>query len=762
MLAPRVPSQTGPPSAESSLVPSVTTRPLPWRDVGGQYHPSFRGPTSSGSMLLDSLATIKRRWKPIFLFALGGLLAAALATLPQTPKYKAFCLLEVRSLNNEFMDLKAMDPTTAGGGDSAETEVQTQVRIIESQPVTIRTMERMKVYTKDRQSETQSYFSTMLTKFGVGGPNEVSSRSLLKDVAGETKVRSVGATRIVQITSNSSDPFIAQLYVNTLADEYRAQTAAAIQINSSATSEWLTNQLEALRAHLDKAHQDLERYAAKNSLMFLQSTSDGSGPSISQQELQGLQTDLAKATTERISKQAAVEQMAVQNPDSLPPILDNGPIRDYELKLADLHRQLAELSSTLKPTHPKAIRVQNQINELDATMRREKSNVLGRMKAEYESARRRETLLAKAYETQSNIVGGQQAQLVRYNSLRSEVASSQQLYEAMQRKVTESRIAAALHANPIRVVNPAMLPDEPFSPNWLLNTFGGLTAGLAVGLCIAFMQDGTDNRIRMPGQASRQWAVPELGSIPSTSPFALQRFSGQPGMRAKRNSVDNTREQALIKESFRSVVQSILFAGAKGHPIRMITVTSPDAGDGKSSVVSNLARSLSELNKSVLLIDCDLRLPSLHKTFGFENDTGISELLTSVDPVNEQLLEFYIRATTLPSVWLMTAGPTPESIPRVLTSDRMQRLLRLARDRFDMVIIDSPPLLQGADARVLGRLADGLVLVLRAGKTTFNSGSTVVETLHHDEIAILGVVLNGWNPKESYYYSPYRNASGHA
>jgi Mrp family chromosome partitioning ATPase len=92
----------------------------------------------------------------------------------------------------------------------------------------------------------------------------------------------------------------------------------------------------------------------------------------------------------------------------------------------------------------------------------------------------------------------------------------------------------------------------------------------------------------------------------------------------------------------------------------------------------------------------------------------------------------------------------------------MQRLLRLARDRFDMVIIDSPPLLQGADARVLGRLADGLVLVLRAGKTTFNSGSTVVETLHHDEISILGVVLNGWNPKESYYYSPYRNASGHA
>ena len=712
-------------------------------------------------MLLDSLATLQRRWRPLVIFALSGLLLAALITLPQTPKYKAFCLLEVRSLSGEFMDLKAMDPTSRAG-DSAETDVQTQVRIIESQPIAIRTMERMRLSVKDRQSAQQSYFSRMVAGLGFSAAPKVPSESLLDDVERAMKVRAIGATRIVQLTSDSIDPFIAQLYVNTLADEYRAQTAAAIQINSSATSEWLASQLDALRNHLEKAHQDLERYASRNSLMFLQGNSEGAGPSISQQELQGLQNDLARATTERISKQAAVEQTTLQDADSLPPILDNGPIRDYELKLADLHRQLAELSSTLKANHPKVVRVQNQIDELNRTIQREKSNVLGRMKAEFQAAQRRELLLARAYENQSRVVGGQQAQLIRYNSLRSEVAGSQQLYEAMQRKVTESRIAAALHANPIRVVNPAMFPLQPFAPNWILNLCAGLGIGLALGVFIAFMRDGADNRIRAPGEAYTQWDIPELGSIPSASSLALHRLGNSSEMAVAKQSSKNNREHSLITESFRSVLQSILFAGDKGHPIGTITVTSPEAGDGKSSVVSNLARSLSELNKKVLLLDCDLRLPTLHKTFGFDNSTGISQILTSTDPMNAEMLEDYIRATALPGVWLITSGPTPESIPRALTGERMQRLLWLARERFDMVIMDSPPILQGADARILGRLADGLILVFRAGQTTFSSGSTVVQTLQHDEIPILGIILNGWNPKESYYYSSDRNAAGRA
>ena len=177
----------------------------------------------------------------------------------------------------------------------------------------------------------------------------------------------------------------------------------------------------------------------------------------------------------------------------------------------------------------------------------------------------------------------------------------------------------------------------------------------------------------------------------------------------------------LVTDSFRNVLQLVLFAGDKGTPIGVITVTSPEPGDGKSSVVGNLAQALSELNRRVLLLDCDLRRPSLHKSFDLKNTAGISDLLNGKGPLDGDAIRRQIISTRLPGVSLMTAGPTPESIPLTLTGDRMRSLLKFARDSFDMVIVDSPPLLQGPDARILGRNSDGLILVLRAGKTSFTS-----------------------------------------
>ena len=266
---------------------------------GSLYSRESRATASANSILIDSWRTIRRHWINICLLAGVGLLLATVFTLTQTPQYRAFALLEVRSLNGEFMDIKAVDPLSSGTSDTAETDVQTQVKIIESQPVTIRTMQRMELYTKNKTTETQSYWSGMLSTLGLTKPERRPSVSLLKDVEKSTRVRSVGPTRIIQITADSEDPFIAQLYVNTLADEYRAQTAAAREISSSATGDWLSAQLTELQAHLEQAQTNLERFARDNSLMFLEESSQGTGPSIAQQRLEELQADLAKAQADR-------------------------------------------------------------------------------------------------------------------------------------------------------------------------------------------------------------------------------------------------------------------------------------------------------------------------------------------------------------------------------------------------------------------------------------------------------------------------------
>jgi polysaccharide biosynthesis transport protein len=716
---------------------------------------------SAGSMLIDSWYTIQRHWKLISSLAGAGLLLALLFTLSQTPKYRAFALLEVRPLNGEFLDLKAIDPTSSGPSDNAETEVQTQVKIIQSQPVTIRTMERMTLYTRNKTSTTQNYWSGMLSTLGLFHPSAKASTELLPAVEKSMRVRSLGPTRVIQLTAESTDPFVAQLYVNTLADEYRAQTIAAREINSTATGDWLTDQLKTLRSNLDSAQGNLEKFARQNSLMFLSESSQTSGPSVDQQRLQQLESDLAHAQADRIAKQAAVEQTTVQNPDSLPPVLDNGPIRDYELKLADLRRQWAEISSTLKPTHPTAIRIQNQIKEVTATIQREKSNVLGRLKAEFESAQRRENLLNLAYRAQVGIVNQQQAKLIRYNSLRGEVESNQSLYEAMQRKVTEAHIAAALHASPVRIVNPAMHPDQPVSPNWPISLIGGLIGGLTLGICAAFIVEGADSRIRAPGEIASSLGVRELGSIPnarSATPLVPDRplplLSDAYGWQGRKANA--------LSDSFRSVLQSILILGADGTSTRLITVTSPEPGDGKSSVAGSLAQALSELGKTVLLLDCDLRCPSLHKSFHLENKFGISDLLNGPGPIDTDTVRQYATPTRLPGVSLMMAGSPPDSIPLTLAGDRMRRLLKLARETYDMVIVDSPPILQGPDARIMGRSSDGLILVIRAGKTSFTAAQGAKTVLHQDNIPVFGVILNDCSPHETSYYSSYRSAYSRA
>ena len=209
--APQVPKEIKPFREQQPRLASVHPSPIHLRET--------RPAASTGSILVDSWLTIRRHWRNICLLAAIGLLAAVIFTLAQTPQYRAFALLEVRSLNGEFMDIKAVDPVSSGSADSAETDVQTQVKIIESQPVTIRTMQRMELYTKNRTSETQSYWSGMLSSLGFARPEPRPSITLLKDVEKSTRVRPVGPTRIIQITADSKDPFIAQMYVNTLADE---------------------------------------------------------------------------------------------------------------------------------------------------------------------------------------------------------------------------------------------------------------------------------------------------------------------------------------------------------------------------------------------------------------------------------------------------------------------------------------------------------------------------------------------------------------
>ncbi|HHN73507.1 MAG TPA: polysaccharide biosynthesis tyrosine autokinase, partial [Thermopetrobacter sp.] len=221
------------------------------------------------------------------------------------------------------------------------------------------------------------------------------------------------------------------------------------------------------------------------------------------------------------------------------------------------------------------------------------------------------------------------------------------------------------------------------------------------------------------------------------------------------------RKPTLMAESFRAALTSILFSGQNGDQPRVVTLTSPGPQEGKTTVASNLAVALAEINRKVLLIDADLRKPRQHQIFNVSKDHGLAEILLERGPLSEESLNGSIRATEVENLYLLPAGEQTLGSTNLLYSSRMAELLERLDEAFDMILIDTPPMMQIPDARILGRLSDAVILVLRAGQTTRDTALAARERLAADGTRVLGTILNYWDPKKSsggyyhYYYDRY-------
>jgi capsular exopolysaccharide synthesis family protein len=220
-------------------------------------------------------------------------------------------------------------------------------------------------------------------------------------------------------------------------------------------------------------------------------------------------------------------------------------------------------------------------------------------------------------------------------------------------------------------------------------------------------------------------------------------------------------QPSLLADSFRAAMTSILFSTRSGTHANMVLVTSPGPVEGKTTVISNLAIATAEVELKVVLIDADLRKPRLHAAFDVSNTWGLSDLLRSQEKLSSIPLEGLAVPTAIPRLSLIPSGPAVVSPTNLLYSPRLAELISRLKREFDMVLVDSPPLLQLVDARLLGRLSDGVVLVVRAGQTPRIHCAAAHERLREDGIPLLGVILNDWNPKAPghYYYGHYAHSS---
>jgi polysaccharide biosynthesis transport protein len=682
----------------------------------------------------------------IGLLALLGIAGGIAVSLVQIPIYDARTTLE-------FQSSKTESPTGGASDDSGftpESYLQTQVKVLQSRTLSDRVAKKLAKQGFGNYEEP-GRFDKFRKIFGLRVAHAaapVTAAPKLPPV--DTKIKLLENSRIVEIVSSSPDPRYAANFADGLATEFVDYNMEALWQSSQKTSDWLTRQLQDLRSKLEQSENQLQAYSREAGIIIT-----GNDQTIDDEGLKNVQKELAAAQADRIAKQSNYEIASTTQADSLPQVLDNGRLSDYQTKLADLRRHQAELLAIYTPQHQKVQEVAAQIADLEATLKRERSTIVNRIQNDYQGALKRERMLQGAYTAQMQRVTDQSRKQIYYSILKREVDTNRQVYEQYLQKAKQVGITSALQPTNVRVVDAAEVPTKPSKPDMFRNSLTGLATGLALAFGLVFGGEFINRSVRAPGEAAFHLKVPELGVIPSQAAVADQallpnilpaKSANANGQKPKLELVTWQDRPSLMAEAYRNALTSILTANGKGRP-KVILVTSSGHGEGKSSTVSNLGIALAEINQRVLLIDADLRKPRMHDIFNLPNTWGLSDLLREKSSLSDCPIEALARKTEVDGLYVLPSGPGTVSITNLLYSTRMADLVERVRNDFDVTIIDTPPMSYLSDARVLGQLADAAILVIRASRTTLDEARAAKQRLTDDGIRVLGTILNGWEPK---------------
>lgn len=755
----------------SGLITRTDQHPISYRYV----EPPQREPQAYSSFL-DYWQLLIRHRVTLLSFTVAGLFAAILISLIQTPIYRVRTSLEIQSTN--FMDIKGTDSgDSAGNYTTPETYVETQVKLLQSESLLEHVIDKLKLHQERPKTGWQALASRVHRLFDWSGTSKLPEREeLIRKIQRNLTVRASGSSRLLEVLYESPDPQLAADFANTLVSQFIELSQEARWKSAQGTAEWLTNHLDQMKAQLEASEARLQDYAVSSGLS---PTSEKDSPALNR--LKQLQDELSKAQADRIAKQAKFEEARSKPVDSLPELLEDATMRDYREKLTELQRQYAELSATLTPQHYKVQRVQAQINELRSAMQKERSNVLRRIGNEYAASVRRERLLTDAQENQDKVVADQSSKAIHYDTLKRDVDSNRHLYEVMLQRVKEASLASAMRDSSVLVVDRAKPPLLPYRPSLPMNSAIGLFSGVFLGLAFIMIRERVDRRICAPGDAQVYLDLPELGVIPLDGPAnpvpILDRLNiyrspiplpaRKPASPSRGDGPELAtwkRKPSLLAECARTTLTSILLPSEDGVAPQVIVFTSPRSGDGKTTVACNLSIAMAEIGRKVLLIEGDLRRPRLHKVFGVPNHSGLSDLLWTDIPLETVPIGHLVHQTDVSGLSLLPGGSCRVTPANLFYSPRMKRLLNRFRKEFDMILIDAPPMIHLADARVLGRFADGVILVVRAGETTTESALFARHRFEEDGTRVLGTVLNSWNPRTGtrYGYGNYSDYKAYA
>lgn len=696
------------------------------------------------STLMDYGWMLYRR-KSLLILITGLVVGLAIAiSLAQTRMYQSTASLELQRVSDSY-DTRDIPPSSASSDTPREVDVETQVEALRQDPLLEEVVKKLELVERPEYAPRSGVARRLAAFLGLASASEPEPvRHAVRTARDDLRVEPVKGSRIIHITFDAPDAALAANFANTLAEVFIEHSVQERWRRSQQVREWLRPQLQELKQKLEEAQDRFREYSNATGLIL----NPGHG-NLSEDKLRLMQSELTKAQAERIAKEPLYRLAFTTDATE---IFASSAIQDYQARLTDLRRQLADVEALFKPESHRVTRLKAQIAEVESAIQKEIADQRSRIRNDYQAAVRREELLTGAWKSQSREVAHMSNKMIEYDTLWREVETTRDVYGAMLRKMNETEIASAVQPSTVRVIGPAQPAEHPHRPNLPLNLGLGLFGGLSLAVGIVTMLEQSNRRLCVPGDVETHLSVPELGAIPAAKRVggagtALSRAMG-------RKSVEMvTWENKLsgVSESFRSTLASILVAERNGGP-RAFVITSALASEGKTTVSCNLGIALAEIGRRVLLIDADLRRPRLHKVFNLSNSWGLSSLLSGQS--NADGIPSYVSAhkTAVPNLFVLPSGPGTASIFSLLCSEQARKIICGFREEFDHVLIDAPPSIEFADARALALNTQGVIMVVRADHTDARTAFAAVRRLQLDGIPVVGAVLNEWNPRTGRTY----------
>lgn len=681
---------------------------------------------------------VQYRWL-IATMAVAGLVAGLIVTMMQTPTYQATSQLEVLVPSAKvFQDIEVVSES------SDLRAFQTAREKLKSRALAQRVVFQLGLSEKpDFLFPTPSFSLTNIfyRAFGISKSPSIEEKTpeqreaiAIARILNDLTVNLVTNTSLLSITFVDQKPKYASDIANQVAQSFIDQRVDQTSETSDLAQKFIQDQVLQVKQKLQKSEEELVAYAKDAGI-----TVTDDNKSLISSNIEALNTALASAIQDRLDAGRVVDQIDKGRGASLSAVLESKGLQALSEKLADLTGQYQQKLGIMKPGFPEMQQLQSQIKELQRVYNNGVLAITDSLRLRYQQAQdKEEDLKAKLAEMEKQQVEFNDKN-IQYTILKREVDSNRSQYDNLVSKLNEVGVSSELKTQTAAIVDLAVEPNRPYSPRLSINLAIALVLFLGLGASIIYVIELLNNTFTNPEQIEKELGLAILGILPLVDDRELV------------TSISD--QKSGLSEAYRSLRTSLQFSGAEGAP-RSLLVTSSEPSEGKSTTSFKLGQDFAALGARVLLVDGDLRKPNLHRLFGLDNTIGLSNLLTNT--VRKEDLAGIFRSTKYPNVTVLTSGTIPPNPADLLSSPKMALIVTNLGKRFDLVIIDAPPVVGLSDAPILSRLAEGTLMVISTNQVTRKSAKTALKRLRAAGANVVGAAMSKFAANKFDYNYAYK------